>query len=108
MSNDIKILLGKKIKEYRKRKGLTQEQLAEAIDIDTVTVSKIETGKNYPTSVNLAKIANVLSVHPKELYDFSLKEDKNEILNEIIKKIQKISENDKKLSLIYNIINAIE
>ncbi len=108
MEQDIKVLLGKKIKEYRKRKGLTQEQLAEAIDVDTVTVSKIETGKNYPTSANLIKIANVLAVHPKDLYDFSYGKTKEEIMTEIFQKIQKISENDKKLYLLQNIVNAIE
>ena len=108
MKQDIKVLLGKKIKEYRKRKGLTQEQLAEAIEIDTVTVSKIETGKNYPTSTNLTKIADILSVHPKDLYDFEIGKTKQDITSEIINKIYKISENEKKLNLIYNIVNAIE
>ena len=108
MNEDIKILLGKKIKEYRKNKGLTQEQLAEAVGIDTVTVSKIEIGNNYPTSANLTKIAEILSVHPRDLYDFSYKKPKDKVLNEIFEKIIKLSENEKKLYLLENIINAIE
>jgi len=108
MENDIKTLLGKNIKIYRKKKGLTQEQLAEAIGLDTVTVSKIETGRNYPTSVNLANIASVLDVQPRELYDFNFGKSNQFILAEIQNKILQISANDKKLNLLYNIVSAID
>ncbi|MBQ8458553.1 helix-turn-helix transcriptional regulator [bacterium] len=108
MENDIKVLLGQKIKEYRKKKGLTQEQLAEAVGLDTVTVSKIETGRNYPTSVNLANIANTLCVQPRELYDFSFGKNSSDILSEVLEKVNKISTNDKKLHLLYSIVSAIE
>ncbi len=40
-STDIKLLLGKRIKELRKQKGLTQEQLAEKMNIDQRNLSKI-------------------------------------------------------------------
>ena len=105
---DIKKGVGQKIQDIIKKRSITQEELAEAIGLETVSISKIETGRSYPTSENLAKIANVLSVHPKDLYDFSYGKTKKEILDEIFQKIQKISENDKKLYLLQNIVNAIE
>ena len=105
---DIKKGVGQKIQDIRKKRGITQEELAEAIELETVSISKIETGRSYPTSENLAKIANVLSVHPKELYDFSFGKTKEETLNKIFQKIQKISASEKKLYLLENIINAIE
>lgn len=43
--SDFKKLLGKKIQSIRKAKGLTQERLAELIDIETPSLSYLETGK---------------------------------------------------------------
>lgn len=45
----IKILFGKKIKEYRKKKKLTQAQLAEFVNVDDKHISCIESGKNFPS-----------------------------------------------------------
>lgn len=42
-------ILGQKIKELRKSKGLTQEQLAEYAHIDNKHLSKIENGLHLPT-----------------------------------------------------------
>ncbi len=71
----IKQLLGKRIKEIRKSRKLTQEQLAEFINIETSSISNIESGKYYPTAENLDKIINVLNVTPQEL--FQLEHNKN-------------------------------
>ncbi len=38
--------IAKKIKEYRQKHELTQEQLARQLDIPTITISRWERGKN--------------------------------------------------------------
>ena len=48
MSNQ-KELLGKRIKELRKQKGYTQDYLAEKLKIEPRQLSKLETGKHYPS-----------------------------------------------------------
>lgn len=61
--------LGAKILYFRKKRGLTQEQLAERVGITAKYLSRIGTG-NYPNSVSLTTmmlIADKLSVHPSEL-----------------------------------------
>ncbi len=45
---NLKIKLGKRIKDLRKAKNITQEKLAEMINMDITSLSKIETGRNYP------------------------------------------------------------
>lgn len=70
MSN-IKKLLGQRIREIRKSKGLTQEELAEKIGIGTPNVSYFETGKFAPSIENFEKIVNVLQVEPYEFYNFN-------------------------------------
>ena len=42
--DNIKILLGRKIRELRKSKKMTQEQLAEQVGIGTPNISYFETG----------------------------------------------------------------
>ena len=54
-----KELLGKRLRELRKRKGINQEKLAEMIEVDPTTISNIENGKNYPSLINLENLLNV-------------------------------------------------
>ena len=79
-----KELLGLKIKELRKQKKLTQEKLAEMLNLDAGYISKLEVGRNFPTIGTLEKIANVLNVELYELFQFSVGKDldfKSEITN---------------------------
>ena len=50
---DIKKEIGAKIKRLRQKKGLTQEKLAEQVNISTFTLIGIETGKNFMTAQTL-------------------------------------------------------
>lgn len=63
-------LLGARIKELRKRKGLTQDQLAEQVDLASRYISLIEGGKSSPSLEVIARIASALGVEAKELFDF--------------------------------------
>ena len=58
--NNIKKRLGRRIQELRKSNKLTQEQLAEKIEIGTSNISYIETGKFYPTPDTLSKMRSLL------------------------------------------------
>ena len=69
---DNRKLLGKRIKEVRKRLGLTQEKLAELINIETTSLSSIESGRHFPSLVTLEKIAKNLNVELKVLFDFKI------------------------------------
>ncbi len=52
--------LGCKIRQMRKLRGFTQEQLAELIGIDNKHLSRIEIGKHMPTYSVLKKLAKAL------------------------------------------------
>lgn len=55
---------------YRKRKKLTQLQLAELVEIDRSHISAIELG-NVGVSFDVVfKLCEVLEITPKELFDF--------------------------------------
>ena len=55
---------------YRKKKRLTQLQLAELIDIDRSHISAIELGKVGVSFDVLFKPCDVLEVSPHDLFDF--------------------------------------
>lgn len=98
-------LFGKRLKELRKKKGFTQEQLAEKINLFPKQIGNIETGNCFTTIVNLKKIADVLDVEISDLFDFDYLEDR-EFLEEKIINLVKSSSNDE-LRSIYRMMKFI-
>ena len=80
---DNKKLLGKRIKELRKSKGLTQEDLAESVGIDSKHLSRIECGVNFPSLDLLGKIAGVLNVETALLFETRHLYDKQVLIKKI-------------------------
>ena len=56
-----------KLQELRKRKNLTQEELAEVLYVSRTAVSKWESGRGYPNIESLKALAKVYSVTVDEL-----------------------------------------
>ncbi len=84
----MKELFGKRLREIRTQKGLTQEKVAELVGIQPENYSRIENGLSFPKPENIVKISNVLNVEIAELFQFSQLSDYNHILEQIIKKLQ--------------------
>lgn len=51
-----------KLQELRKSKGMTQEELAEALFVSRTAISKWESGRGYPSIESLKEISNYFSV----------------------------------------------
>lgn len=64
-------LFGRKIKQLRRAKNLTQAELAESISLSVNYISQIETGVASPTFETIVKLAEGLQVELKDLFDFS-------------------------------------
>lgn len=60
MSTDLATRIGKNISALRKSRKVTQAALAEAVGIDTVSLSRIETGKSNTSLLTLDSIAHEL------------------------------------------------
>lgn len=61
---------GLNIVYYRKRKKLTQLQLAELVDVDRSHISAMELGKVGVSLDVIFKLSEVPDITPKELFDF--------------------------------------
>jgi len=81
-----KTLLGERIKSLRNSQGLTQELLAEKMDINVVYLSNIERGKANPTLNMLIKITETLQVKMWQLFDFEA-EQRPKALKKLLTKI---------------------
>ena len=55
-------MFGKKLREVRKSKKLTQQELADKVGTNRVNVTKWETGRTEPSFENLVKLAGLLEV----------------------------------------------
>jgi transcriptional regulator with XRE-family HTH domain len=62
MKKDVTIRLGKRIRDLRRAKGLSQEEFADRIDLDRTYVSGVERGMRNPTLKTLQAFAEGLSV----------------------------------------------
>jgi transcriptional regulator with XRE-family HTH domain len=61
----------RRLRQIRRQKDMTQEQLAEAIDTSVEFISLIERGINAPSFESLERLAEVLKITVAELFTFS-------------------------------------
>lgn len=87
-----KKLLGKRIKEIRKSKNLTQERLAELIGIETSSLSGIESGRHFPSLPTIEKIAQQLDIEIKDLFEFKHLQPVEDMKNNIINSLDNLNE----------------
>lgn len=69
--NNINVLFGKRIRQLRMQKGLSQEELGYEAGLHRTYIGQIERAEKNITLKNIAKIAKELDVNVSELFDFS-------------------------------------
>lgn len=60
---------GRKVQLYRKKRGLSQEELSFAADLHRTYISQIEAGSRNVALKNIVRIAKALKISPKDLFD---------------------------------------
>ena len=104
---DTKELLGRRVREIRKKRGLTQEQLAERASVDVKYLGNIERGHENPTVGILEKLAGALSVKIHQMLDF---EHELQGVRPLRRRIQQILDrcDENELQTILKIVSAIK
>lgn len=91
------VKIGKILKELRKAKGLTQEELAQKFYVTDRSVSRWETGSNLPDISVLIELADFYDVDIREIIDGEIKNIKmNEDLKDTLMKIVDYESEDRK------------
>ncbi|WP_059041413.1 helix-turn-helix domain-containing protein [Paenibacillus rubinfantis] len=78
-------IVGKRIREYRKQKDWTQEQLAEAASLHYSYIGGVERGDRNISLETLEKIATALDIPAGELFRPEVVLDKKQLLDEHMK-----------------------
>lgn len=100
--------IGRRIREQRKRKNLTQFMLAEKVGLHEKQISRIESGLNYPTLISFIKIIKTLDM---DLSDFINKETPesdppNQLRDDILNIIK--SADNKELKIYLDILKPLK
>ena len=101
-----KELLGSRIKELRKLKGLSQERLSEKVGIDPKHLSRIEVGRGFPSLDTLERLANALNVELKDFFEFAHKTSSPKELKETLNSLLKEAD-EERLRLLIKLIRAV-
>lgn len=88
---------GKRLKEIRKAKGLTQEAVCDLASIDVSNYSKMETGKVMPSMPSLYKIIKNAHFVPNEIFDCEHLVDEIELDSMVLNEYNKLSLKEKRI-----------
>jgi len=103
---ELKTLIGLRIKELRKKSGVSQEKLAERSEISVNHLSNIEQGKENPTLDTFLRISSALDVKLHDLFDFDHHQDRKELRKIIISAANNAPVEE--LQFIVKLINTLE
>ena len=99
--------LGEKIKRLRKINDMSQQQLADYLEINRNYLSRIETNKSDPTSTIILKLTHLFEISANNLLGVNYNNNKREEKQKYIyDKCSKLSDED--LDFIIRIINIIK
>ena len=98
-------LLGLKIKEIRKQRHITQQELADVVGLDIGYISKLEVGRNFPKIGTLEKIAKALDVELYKLFQFTQAQE-TDFKTEISKIYDRL--NKEKQYTLYRVAKGLE
>ena len=102
---DLKQMIGARIKEIRSKRGITQDQLSERMEINPKYLSSIERGKENPTLNTLINLSRSLEINIDEVFSFVEIQDPDKRKSLIISLLDEAS--DEQLKLAFKILSVI-
>jgi transcriptional regulator with XRE-family HTH domain len=89
-SDELKRLFGLRVQGLRRRVGMTQQQLAEAIGKSLDTVSNVERGVSSTRIETMAKIATVLGVSLAELFELDVPVSRDKEMRKAVERLVRL------------------
>lgn len=101
-----KKIIGKKIREYRKRRNLTQEALGERAGLHYTYIGQVERGEKDPSFKSLTDIAEALEINvDRLLINYELNSEVKSIITDISNLL--VDRNETELKIIYNLLENL-
>lgn len=97
--------IGDAIKKNRQKKGLTQEKLAELLDIAPMYIKHLESGRRTPSVDTLYKTARLLNISIDAIF-FPENTETSEMRSKIVRKLSDLTAHE--LNIIHSTIEAME
>lgn len=100
-----KMLIGRRIRELRKKKELSQERLSERAEITPNYLSRVERGTENPTLDAFIRLADALEIEMWEMFDFGHtvgRKDLRLLLNKLVG-----GADEEELRLVVKVIRAM-
>lgn len=69
MTYDINKIFGLNLKKWRQIRGLSQEQLAEKLNLHFRSISRFERGEHFCKAKTIGDLANALEIKPSDLFE---------------------------------------
>ncbi len=101
---DLKTVFAQRLKTIRKKRGLTQERLAEIVNVAPRHISYIENSKSFPSSDLIERLCKNLNVNYVDFF-FSDNLTKDELTDHLLAIIKRLD--IKKLKILYQIASNI-
>ena len=101
----LKSKFAKRLKELRKQRGLTQEKLAEIVNVATRHISFIETARSFPSSDLIERLACALNVSYSSLFSFNEELKREDLIKKLFSSIEILD--DSKLKYLYKMTNEL-
>ena len=98
-------IIGKRLKKARQEKNLTQEVMAEKLDVSVAFLSRVERGNSHINLKRLSQICEILGVSEGEILNGTSGDSKSYLRTEFSELLDKSTQEQQKL--IYNIAQVI-
>lgn len=100
-----KEIIGRRIKELRKSRKLSQEILAEKLGIEPRQLSKLETGKHYPSFETMNNLLEILKISYEDFMNMGHLNSSLELEREITAMISALEENQR--VIVYKFLKSL-
>ena len=100
-----KEIIGRRIKEFRKNRKMSQEFLAEKLGIEPRQLSKLETGKHYPSFETMTKLLGILNLSFEDFMNNGHLQSAQELEQEILYMVHLLDNNQRQI--MYKFLKAI-
>ncbi|MFI3299829.1 MAG: helix-turn-helix transcriptional regulator [Candidatus Gastranaerophilales bacterium] len=100
----MKKMFGKRLRELRLQRNLTQEKMSEIINVSPESFCRLEHGISFPKPENIEKISQALDVEIFELFEFSHLKNSEQNLPRII---DRLKDDNELVVLVYKFLKTL-